>query len=217
VLWHEYEQQSSPEAHLVKDFDKLEMIIQAHEYEQDQGLALQQFFDSTSGKFKTDTVCVASGWCVGLRRVAVQFCSAGLCQVAVLLLLQFWHHCFWHLLKQPGRWLQCLAGCQHRVEVSEMLCLLGAGWLEILSIACIERPLQLCCSWNCTERTLQNAPLTASTECTGCLHACCRRAWAHELVQRRQQAAAGAAAATAAVSISAGSSGAGSAAAAAEK
>jgi putative hydrolase of HD superfamily len=55
VLWHEYEQQCSPEAHLLKDFDKLEMIIQAHQYEQGQGLDLQQFFDSTRGKFKTDT------------------------------------------------------------------------------------------------------------------------------------------------------------------
>ncbi len=55
VLWHEYEDQSTPESHLVKDFDKLEMIIQAHEYEQAQCLTLQQFFDSTQGKFKTPT------------------------------------------------------------------------------------------------------------------------------------------------------------------
>jgi putative hydrolase of HD superfamily len=55
VLWREYESQSTPESHLVKDFDKLEMIIQAHEYEQAQGLKLQQFFDSTQGKFKTPT------------------------------------------------------------------------------------------------------------------------------------------------------------------
>lgn len=55
VLWHEYEAQATPESHLVKDFDKLEMIIQAHEYEQAQGLQLQQFFDSTQGKFKTAT------------------------------------------------------------------------------------------------------------------------------------------------------------------
>eukprot|EP00882_Tetradesmus_deserticola_P015811 GHRQ01016850.1.p4 GENE.GHRQ01016850.1~~GHRQ01016850.1.p4 ORF type:complete len:107 (-),score=36.04 GHRQ01016850.1:372-692(-) len=54
-LWQEYEQQSTPEAHLVKDFDKLEMIMQAHEYEQSQGLGLQQFFDSTRGRFRTDT------------------------------------------------------------------------------------------------------------------------------------------------------------------
>jgi putative hydrolase of HD superfamily len=30
-LWHEYEAQATPESHLVKDFDKLEMIIQARE------------------------------------------------------------------------------------------------------------------------------------------------------------------------------------------
>eukprot|EP00878_Enallax_costatus_P025791 GHUV01027621.1.p1 GENE.GHUV01027621.1~~GHUV01027621.1.p1 ORF type:complete len:218 (+),score=65.16 GHUV01027621.1:164-817(+) len=60
ILWHEYEQQSTPESHLVKDFDKLEMIIQAHEYEQAQGQQLQQFFDSTVGRFKTETgsVCL---------------------------------------------------------------------------------------------------------------------------------------------------------------
>lgn len=53
-LWHEYESCSSPEAQLVKDFDKLEMIIQAYEYEQAQsGMKLQEFFDSTAGKFKT--------------------------------------------------------------------------------------------------------------------------------------------------------------------
>jgi putative hydrolase of HD superfamily len=57
ALWHEYEAQVTPESHLVKDFDKLEMIIQAHEYESAQpGLgSLQQFFDSTAGKFKTPT------------------------------------------------------------------------------------------------------------------------------------------------------------------
>lgn len=55
TLWLEYEQQNTPESHLVKDFDKLEMVIQAHEYEQAQGQQLQQFFDSTAGRFKTDT------------------------------------------------------------------------------------------------------------------------------------------------------------------
>ncbi|KAF8070979.1 hddc2 [Scenedesmus sp. PABB004] len=57
ALWHEYEAQATPEAHLVKDFDKLEMIVQAHEYEQAQGMSLQQFFDSTAGKFRTPTGC----------------------------------------------------------------------------------------------------------------------------------------------------------------
>jgi hypothetical protein len=36
--------------------DKLEMIIQAHEYEGSQeGMVLQEFFDSTAGRFKTET------------------------------------------------------------------------------------------------------------------------------------------------------------------
>ncbi|KAF7667774.1 hypothetical protein LDENG_00048540 [Lucifuga dentata] len=52
-LWEEYENQSSPEARLVKEFDRLEMILQAHEYEQLEGTPgrLQEFFDSTSGHF----------------------------------------------------------------------------------------------------------------------------------------------------------------------
>ena len=32
---------------------QLEMILQAQEYEADQGIDLQEFFDSTAGKFKT--------------------------------------------------------------------------------------------------------------------------------------------------------------------
>ncbi|KAG7220786.1 hypothetical protein INR49_032029, partial [Caranx melampygus] len=50
-LWEEYETQSSPEARLVKQFDLLEMILQAHEYEDLEGAPgrLQEFFDSTNG------------------------------------------------------------------------------------------------------------------------------------------------------------------------
>lgn len=69
-LWREYESQSTPESHLVKDFDKLEMIIQAHEYEQAQGLDLQQFFDSTAGKFKTETGRAWAAELVGRRQAA---------------------------------------------------------------------------------------------------------------------------------------------------
>jgi 5'-deoxynucleotidase YfbR-like HD superfamily hydrolase len=59
-LWHEYEAGASPEAALIKDIDKLEMVVQAAEYE---GVAaaggggphsLQEFFDSTDGKWRTD-------------------------------------------------------------------------------------------------------------------------------------------------------------------
>ncbi|XP_061563290.1 HD domain-containing protein 2 [Cololabis saira] len=53
ALWEEYESQSSPEARLVKQFDLLEMILQAHEYEELEGEPgrLQEFFDSTKGRF----------------------------------------------------------------------------------------------------------------------------------------------------------------------
>ncbi|CAL5225261.1 g8054 [Coccomyxa viridis] len=54
-LFEEYEAGETPEAMLVKDFDKLEMILQASEYEAAQGLSLQEFFDSTAGRFKTKT------------------------------------------------------------------------------------------------------------------------------------------------------------------
>ncbi|XP_035472759.2 HD domain-containing protein 2 [Scophthalmus maximus] len=53
ALWEEYESQSSAEARLVKQFDLLEMILQAHEYEELEGTPgrLQEFFDSTDGRF----------------------------------------------------------------------------------------------------------------------------------------------------------------------
>ncbi|XP_028252766.1 5'-deoxynucleotidase HDDC2 [Parambassis ranga] len=52
-LWEEYESQSSAEARLVKQFDLLEMILQAHEYEELEETPgrLQEFFDSTNGRF----------------------------------------------------------------------------------------------------------------------------------------------------------------------
>lgn len=48
-LWMEYEENSSPEAKVVKDFDKVEMILQALEYENEQGKNLEEFFESTAG------------------------------------------------------------------------------------------------------------------------------------------------------------------------
>lgn len=54
-LWAEYENNSSIEASLVKDFDKVEMILQALEYEMAHGKVLDEFFLSTAGKFQTDT------------------------------------------------------------------------------------------------------------------------------------------------------------------
>ncbi|KAF3329626.1 HD domain-containing protein 2 [Carex littledalei] len=58
-LWMEYEENSSPEAKIVKDFDKVEMILQALEYENEQGHDLEEFFQSTAGKFQTD---VGKAW-----------------------------------------------------------------------------------------------------------------------------------------------------------
>ncbi|XP_020103602.1 HD domain-containing protein 2-like isoform X1 [Ananas comosus] len=58
-LWMEYEENSSPEAKIVKDFDKVEMILQALEYENEQGIDLEEFFQSTAGKFQTD---VGKAW-----------------------------------------------------------------------------------------------------------------------------------------------------------
>ncbi|KAG1368052.1 putative HD domain-containing protein 2 [Cocos nucifera] len=66
-LWAEYENNSSIEARLVKDFDKVEMILQALEYEMEHGKVLDEFFLSTAGKFQTD---VGKSWAaeVTLRR-----------------------------------------------------------------------------------------------------------------------------------------------------
>lgn len=54
----EYERAETPEAQLCKDFDKLEMIIQASEYERLRGAQLQEFFDSTRDIWRTDIGCV---------------------------------------------------------------------------------------------------------------------------------------------------------------
>ncbi|PNY07637.1 HD domain-containing protein 2-like [Trifolium pratense] len=53
-LWMEYEANSSPEAKFVKDLDKVEMILQALEYEDEQEKDLDEFFQSTAGKFQTE-------------------------------------------------------------------------------------------------------------------------------------------------------------------
>ncbi|KAL1928208.1 hypothetical protein VTP01DRAFT_3124 [Rhizomucor pusillus] len=55
-LWQEYEDAQTPEALLVKDLDKFEMIVQALEYEKSDGKKLEQFFESTRGKFRHPAV-----------------------------------------------------------------------------------------------------------------------------------------------------------------
>lgn len=49
----EYEKQETIASNYVFDFDKLDMLIQANQYEKDQGLDLQEFFDTTVHRFKT--------------------------------------------------------------------------------------------------------------------------------------------------------------------
>ncbi|KAI9142813.1 HD domain-containing protein [Paraphysoderma sedebokerense] len=51
-LWLEYEAGSTPEAQLIKDIDKFEMIVQAFEYEKEHKKELPSFWQSTKGKFK---------------------------------------------------------------------------------------------------------------------------------------------------------------------
>ncbi|XP_067016331.1 5'-deoxynucleotidase HDDC2-like [Acropora muricata] len=54
-LWQEYEAQQTDDAKFVKELDRFEMILQAHEYEESEGKSgtgwLQDFFDSTKDKF----------------------------------------------------------------------------------------------------------------------------------------------------------------------
>uniref|UniRef100_A0A2P2I2E4 5'-deoxynucleotidase HDDC2 n=1 Tax=Hirondellea gigas TaxID=1518452 RepID=A0A2P2I2E4_9CRUS len=54
TLFKEYEDQSTPEAHVVKDLDRFDMILQAFEYEISENKPgwLDEFFTSTEGKFK---------------------------------------------------------------------------------------------------------------------------------------------------------------------
>ncbi|CAI5726711.1 unnamed protein product [Hyaloperonospora brassicae] len=56
ALWNEYEEGTTEEARMVKDFDKFEMILQADDYEKAHDISLDGFFQSTSGKFRTPLV-----------------------------------------------------------------------------------------------------------------------------------------------------------------
>ncbi|KAK4528128.1 hypothetical protein GAYE_SCF51G6062 [Galdieria yellowstonensis] len=51
-LWNEYENSLSNEAIFVKEVDKLEMLIQAFEYERDQGKNLGDFFHTCTGSIR---------------------------------------------------------------------------------------------------------------------------------------------------------------------
>ena len=55
-LWKEYDAFTTEEAKLHKDLDKIEMILQAQEYEAEgsNGQSLDEFFTSTEGKWRTE-------------------------------------------------------------------------------------------------------------------------------------------------------------------
>jgi len=48
LLWKEYEAAETPEAQFVKSLDKLEMLIQAFEYEQHQDVNLDEFWEKAN-------------------------------------------------------------------------------------------------------------------------------------------------------------------------
>lgn len=52
-LWNEYEEHKSVESIIVHDLDKLEMVVQADQYERRHGKQLDSFFASTQGFFRT--------------------------------------------------------------------------------------------------------------------------------------------------------------------
>eukprot|EP01121_Diplochlamys_sp_Union-15-3_P005195 TRINITY_DN15531_c0_g1_i1.p1 TRINITY_DN15531_c0_g1~~TRINITY_DN15531_c0_g1_i1.p1 ORF type:complete len:334 (+),score=40.39 TRINITY_DN15531_c0_g1_i1:41-1042(+) len=56
VLWNEYNSASSPEAKIVKQLDKLEMIVQAGCYEEEQKVDLEDFFNSTKDAFYHEVI-----------------------------------------------------------------------------------------------------------------------------------------------------------------
>lgn len=46
ALWTEYETASTPEAQLIKQIDKFEMLLQAYIYEKDQNIDLTEFYEA---------------------------------------------------------------------------------------------------------------------------------------------------------------------------
>lgn len=50
-LWLEYEAGTSLEAKIAKQFDKLDMIVQADTYESEKNMELDSFFESTKDSF----------------------------------------------------------------------------------------------------------------------------------------------------------------------
>ena len=67
-LWREYDAGQTPEARLVKDIDKLEMIATAHAYETAQQIDLEGFFRSTEGRIRHPVAAAMSAELRSRRR-----------------------------------------------------------------------------------------------------------------------------------------------------
>ena len=54
--WEEFEKNETPEANLVNDLDKVEMVLQALEYKKDKRTAedLEEFFETSGPRLKTE-------------------------------------------------------------------------------------------------------------------------------------------------------------------
>lgn len=76
ALWKEYEEVSSEEARLLKDLDKIEMILQAQEYESEgsHDENLNDFFDSTDGKWRTE---IGKAWAAEIVKRRKKCADAG--------------------------------------------------------------------------------------------------------------------------------------------
>ncbi len=67
-LFDEYEENKSPEARFVKQLDKLEMAIQAYEYENKYGLDLEEFYESARIKIKDNKLVAILNGLVKMRK-----------------------------------------------------------------------------------------------------------------------------------------------------
>ncbi len=76
LAFNRYESCATPESLLVKDLDKLEMILQAHEYEAAHGMPLEEFFRSTAGRFLSPIGQALAAEVTG-RRAAAAAAGAG--------------------------------------------------------------------------------------------------------------------------------------------
>lgn len=56
LLWEELRERKTKEARIIEDLDKLEMALQAYEYERETKKNLQEFFDDAEVLIKTEVV-----------------------------------------------------------------------------------------------------------------------------------------------------------------